>query len=76
MENHGLGTLNDKMWADRSIGNIPNTLQIYSAHLHKLAIIWDIFEKRFHHMSIVHASNYRIRALYLLLNHAVRRMNE
>ena len=27
MENHGLGTSNDKMCADSSIGNTPNTAE-------------------------------------------------
>ena len=48
-------THNDKICAESSTGNTPTT---FSAHLPKFIsnrpIIWDIFEKRPHHMSIAH----------------------
>ena len=50
MENRGIGTHNDKMCAET--GNIPNTTQFIRP------IIWDIFEKSSHHMSIVHDSRH------------------
>ena len=50
MENHLLQTHNNKMCADKSTRNTPNTLQLNSP------IIWDIFEKSSHHMSIFHVA--------------------
>ena len=55
MENHGVGTHNDKMCADSSTGNTQNTSQFILAICPNQPIIWDIFEKGPHHMSIVHA---------------------
>ena len=44
----------DKLCADSSIGNTPNTLQFIKPICPNWPIIWDIFEKSSHHMSIVH----------------------
>ena len=52
MENQGLATNNDKMCADSLTGNTP---QYISPICPNRPIIWDIFEKSSHHMSIVHA---------------------
>jgi hypothetical protein len=57
IENHGLWTQNEKMWADSSTANTPNSLPYPSAQISQLFWI-DIFEKSFHHMSIVHAHYY------------------
>ena len=54
MENHGLGTHNDKMCAEISTENTPNTTQFIRPICPNRPIIWDIFEKSPHHMSIVH----------------------
>ena len=51
MENHRLGTNNDKICADSSTGNTPQF--IWPIRQNRL-IIWDLFEKSSHHMSIVH----------------------
>ena len=48
MENHRVGTLNDKMCTDSSTGKNQNLFWPNQP------IIWDILEKS-HHMSIVHA---------------------
>ena len=53
MENHGLGTHNDKMCAESSTGNTPNTPQFIRPICHNWPIIWDIFEKNSYHMSII-----------------------
>ena len=58
MGNHGAGTQNDKMCADSSTGNIPNTPQFIRPICPNQPIIWDIFEKSSHHMSIVHGTKY------------------
>ena len=54
MENHGLGTHNDKIWADSLIRNAPNTPQFIWLICPHQPIIWDIFKKISHHTSIVH----------------------
>ena len=54
MKNHGLGTHNHKMCAEISTGNTPNPLQIIWPICPNWSIIWDIFEKSPHHMSIFH----------------------
>ena len=55
MENHELGTHNDNLCADSSTGNTPQFICPISPNW---PIIWDIFEKSSHHMSIVHATKY------------------
>ena len=56
IENHGLGTHNDKMYAKSSTGNTTSTPQFIwpICMLPKSANFWVIFEKGSHHMSIVH----------------------
>ena len=54
MKNHGLGTHNDKICAEISTGNAPNTPQLIWPIHQNQPIIWDILEKSPHHMSIVH----------------------
>ena len=58
MENHQLGTQKDKIYAKRSTGNAPNTLQFIRPICPNRPIIWDIFEKTPYHMSIVHGQRY------------------
>ena len=53
MENHGLGTNNDKICAESLTGNTPNTPQFIQPICPNRPSIWDIFEKRPHHLSIV-----------------------
>ena len=49
MENHGLGTHNDKMYAEILTGNTPQFIQSICPNR---PIISDIFEKKPNHMSI------------------------
>ena len=44
----------DKMCADSSTGNTPNTPQCNRPICPNRPIIWDIFEKNSHHISFVH----------------------
>ena len=56
MKNRGLGTHNEKIFADISTGNTPQFIWPICPNL---PIIWVIFEKKTsHHMSIVYASNF------------------
>ena len=57
MENHGLGTDNDKMCAEISTGNTPNTLQSIRSLCPNQPLIWDIFEKK--SLSHVHDFYYK-----------------
>ena len=52
MENHRLGTYNDKMCAEISTGYTPQLIRPVCPNR---PIIWDIFEKSPYHMSIVHS---------------------
>ena len=54
MENHGLRSHNDKVCADNSTGNTPNSSQSVRPICPNRPIIWDIFEKYSHHMFIFH----------------------
>ena len=55
MENHGLGTHNDKKCAEISTGITPNTTQFIRPICPNRPIIWNkYFKKNPHHMSIVH----------------------
>ena len=56
MENHGLGTHNDKICAHSSTENTPSIPQFIRPKSPNRPIIYDIFEKSSHHMPIVHAS--------------------
>ena len=58
MENHGLGTHNDKICAHSSTENTPSIPQFIRPKSPNRPIIYDIFEKSSHHMSIVHATKY------------------
>ena len=55
MENHGLGTHNDKMCAEILTGNTPQFIRPFCPNQ---PIISNIFEKSQHHMSIVYAINH------------------
>ena len=49
----------DKMCADSSTGNTPNTPQFIQPICPNRPIIWNIFEKSCHHISIVHCPKMR-----------------
>ena len=51
MENHELGTHNDKMCAAILTGNSQNTPQLIRPIRQNRPIIWDFLEKSPHHMS-------------------------
>ena len=53
MENHGLGTHNDKMYGKSSTENTPQFIRPFG-----WPIIWNSFEKSPLHMSIVHDIDY------------------
>ena len=65
MENHGLGTHNDERWAESSTGNTPQFIRPICPNQ---PIIWDIFEKSPHHMSIVHIRQHQTHILSNMLN--------
>ena len=60
MENHGLGTHNDKICAYSSTENTPSIPQFIRPKSPNRPIIYDIFEKSSHHMSIVHATTEQV----------------
>ena len=60
MNNHGLETNNDKICAESSTENAPNTPQFIWPLCLNWPIIWDIFEKSPLHMSIVHPLYYKL----------------
>ena len=55
MKKHGLGTQNGKMCPESLTGNTPNIPQFIRPICPNQPIIWDIFEKKPHHMSIIHS---------------------
>ena len=48
MQNHKLGTCNDKMFAESATENTENYPTIYSAHQPKLAKTFGMFLKKVH----------------------------
>ena len=58
-KNHELGTHNCKICAEISTGSTPNTPQVIQPICPNRPIIWEIFEKSPHHMTIVHGSKHQ-----------------
>ena len=53
-KNHELGVHKDKIWAESSTGDPPNIPKLIQPTCTNQPMIWDIFEKSSHQMSIVH----------------------
>ena len=54
MENHGIGTHQDKACAEISIGNTPDTQNLFGTGIcPNWPTIWDIFEKSPLHLSML-----------------------